>query len=116
MATTYLPTPTYDEFEAIDAERDGDPGLVRTVVRRYLREGVGTQAAGIGLFTLTALPATLLALAAIYGLIAAPDDVTGHVAWIAAYVPFDTYAVISPARRACLTISTPHSLVINGSL
>jgi membrane protein len=87
MATTYLPTATYDDLEAVDAERDHDPGLVRTVVRRYLREGVGTQAAGIGLFALTALPATLLALAAIYGMTASPDDVAGHVAWIAAFVP-----------------------------
>jgi membrane protein len=90
MATTYpthFTTSTYDDFEAVDTDRDGGPGLVRTVVRRYMQEGVGTQAAGIGLFTLIALPATLVALAAVYGMVASPDDVTAHGAWLSQYLP-----------------------------
>jgi membrane protein len=90
MATTYpthFTTRTYDDFDAVDTARDDGPGLVRTVVRRYMQEGVGTQAAGIGLFTLIALPATLLALAAIYGMVAAPADVAVHMATIAPYLP-----------------------------
>jgi uncharacterized BrkB/YihY/UPF0761 family membrane protein len=43
--------------------------LIRTLWRRYLDENVSTLAAGIGLFALLALPAALVLIGAIYGLV-----------------------------------------------
>jgi membrane protein len=68
-------------------ERDEAPGITQTVIHRYMEEGVGTQAAGIGLFALMALPAALLALTSIYGLVADPGDVAAHVGWLARFLP-----------------------------
>lgn len=102
---------TYDEYDAVDTDRDDGPGLVRTVVRRYMQEGVGTQAAGIGLFTLIALPATVLALAAIYGMVAGPPDVAAHVALIAPYLP-QQVAVFLERLLDHVTAASPRTLTV----
>lgn len=117
MASIYLPTTTYDDVDVLEGTGDDAPGLTRTVIRRYMQEGVGTQAAGIGLFVLTALPATLLALAAIYGLVAAPEDVALHVGWFAAYLPpqvaslvEDLLAHVTATSSQTLTITAVGSI------
>lgn len=65
----------------------GHEGLLRTIVRRYMEDNVGTLAGGIALFALTTLPAILLAVAALYGLLASPTDVWAHVQWIGRFLP-----------------------------
>jgi len=66
--------------ESSDEELIGVAGAFR-------REAIGPMAAGIGLFTLMTLPPALLAIAAIYGLVASPQLARAHAEWIAHFAP-----------------------------
>jgi membrane protein len=61
--------------------------IARTLWHRYLDEDVSTLAAGIGLFALLALPAALVAIAAIYGLVVSDQDVREHITWLGRFFP-----------------------------
>lgn len=86
-------------------------GVVRTVARRYVEEGVGVQAGGIGLFMLAALPASLLAIVATYGLIATPDDVVAHTERLGDFVPETVASFLRDLLDRVVTTS-PGSLSI----
>lgn len=110
MAESYadprIATRSYDR-----RDEDQRPGLWRAIAHRYLEEGVGTQAAGIGLIALTALPAALLALAAVYGLVASRGEVETHVTWISQYAPAQVAAFLQGLIDH-VTAATPRSLTL----
>jgi membrane protein len=68
--------------------------LLRTLWHRYLDENVSTLAAGIGLFALLALPAALVLIASIYGLVSTRADVWDHIHWIGRFLPRDVTTLL----------------------
>jgi membrane protein len=78
------------------------------VVRRYFDEDAGTLAAGIALYSISALPALIIAGVAIYGLVTDPRDVWPHIGWLARWLPPDvtTFLQDQLARAASATNGT----------
>jgi membrane protein len=68
--------------------------LLRTLWRRYLDENVSTLAAGIGLFAMLALPAALVLIGAVYGLLSTRADAWDHVQWIGRFLPRDVTTLL----------------------
>lgn len=84
--------------------------LIR-VARRYAAEDASTLAAGIALFSLMALPAVVVGLVAVYGLITSPGDIAGQVDWLSRLLPGDLVASLHRQMdRAARTSSGTLSL------
>lgn len=112
MAETYAGADVGSHaYDIPDEDVHAPPGMARTIARRYLEEGVGTTAAGIGLIALTALPAALLAIAAIYGLVASRGEVETHVTWLSQYAPEQVGAFVSGLLDH-VTAATPRTLTL----
>jgi membrane protein len=74
---------------AFTAPRTHARHVVSAIWRRYLDEELGTYAAGVALFAITAIPPSVLAIAAVYGLVASPTDAWEHVSWMERWLPRD---------------------------
>jgi membrane protein len=81
---------------------------------------LGGTAAGIALFGLMALPASMLALAAIYGLLVAPGQITAGVDWLVLELPTDVALFLTtrlePSSVASSSSNTLSIAAIGGLL